>query len=70
MQPSAADGVYVNDLSDARQEGENRVGAAYGLNYARLAALKQTDDPTNRFRSNQNIAPAGWARRVGPERSS
>ena len=59
MQPSAADGVYVNYLSDARQEGENRVGAAYGLNYARLAALKQTYVPTNRFRSNQNIAPAG-----------
>jgi hypothetical protein len=48
-----ADGVYVNDPSNAR-----------------LAALKQTDDPTNRFRSNQNIAPAGKARRVGPERSS
>jgi FAD/FMN-containing dehydrogenase len=59
MQPHAVDGVYVNYLSDVRQEGENRVGAAYGLNYARLAALKQTYDPTNRFRSNQNIAPAG-----------
>jgi FAD/FMN-containing dehydrogenase len=59
MAPSAADGVYVNYLSDARQEGENRVGAAYGPNYDRLAALKRIYDPTNLFRFNQNIAPAG-----------
>jgi FAD/FMN-containing dehydrogenase len=59
MQPYAADGVYVNYLSDARQEGENRIGAAYGPNYDRLAALKRTYDPTNLFRSNQNITPAG-----------
>ncbi len=57
MRPHAADGVYVNYLSDARQEGENRVAAAYGPNYDRLVALKRTYDPTNRFRFNQNIAP-------------
>jgi hypothetical protein len=44
--------------------------AASGLNDARLAALQQTDDPTNRFRANQHSAPAGSARRVGPARSS
>jgi hypothetical protein len=59
MQPSAADGVDVTYLSDTRQEGETRVGDAYSLNDARLTALKQTDDPTNRFRSNRNIAPTG-----------
>jgi FAD/FMN-containing dehydrogenase len=52
-------GVYVNYLSDARYEGENRVRSAYGPNYDRLAAVKRTYDPTNVFRFNHNIAPAG-----------
>ena len=54
MQPFAARGVYVNDLGE---EGEDRVRAAYGANYDRLAAVKATYDPTNLFRSNQNIRP-------------
>lgn len=54
MQPFAARGVYVNDLGD---EGADRVRAAYGANYDRLAAVKATYDPTNLFRSNQNIRP-------------
>ncbi len=56
VQPLAARGVYVNDLGE---EGEDRVREAYGDNYARLAAIKATYDPTNLFRANQNIAPAG-----------
>jgi FAD/FMN-containing dehydrogenase len=47
--------VYVNNLGD---EGEERVRAAFGPNYDRLAALKRRYDPTNFFRLNQNIRPA------------
>lgn len=48
-------GVYVNNLGD---EGEDRVRAAYGGNFARLLALKAKYDPTNLFRANQNIGAA------------
>lgn len=37
MKPYSTDGVYVNFLG---QEGETRVGAAYGGNFDRLVALK------------------------------
>jgi FAD/FMN-containing dehydrogenase len=50
-------GVYVNYLGERGLEGEDRVRAAYGPNYERLAALKQKYDPENRFHSNQNITP-------------
>ncbi len=53
MQPHL-EGVYVNNLGD---EGNERVRVAYGDNYARLAAVKQTYDPMNVFHANQNIAP-------------
>ncbi|HEY8288405.1 MAG TPA: FAD-binding oxidoreductase [Acetobacteraceae bacterium] len=54
MQPFATGGVYANNLGE---EGEERVRAAYGANYARLAALKAKYDPDN-LRLNQNIRPA------------
>lgn len=51
------DGVYVNFLFD---EGPERVRAAYpGGTWDRLTALKARVDPTNLFRRNQNIPPAG-----------
>jgi len=54
LEPSAR-GVYVNFLGD---EGADRVRAAYGAEkYERLVELKTRSDPTNLFRSNQNIAP-------------
>ena len=55
VRPYSTGGVYANNLGD---EGEERVRDAYGENYARLAALKKTYDPTNFFRLNQNILPA------------
>jgi FAD/FMN-containing dehydrogenase len=52
--PFATGGVYVNFVS----EDEDRVQAAYGSNYSRLAKLKKRYDPDNVFRVNQNVAPA------------
>ncbi len=54
MRPFLRGGVYVNNLGD---EGEDRVRAAYSSNYDRLVALKNKYDPTNLFRSTQNIKP-------------
>ena len=40
------------------EEGEAAVRASYGSNHERLARIKATYDPENRFRLNQNIRPA------------
>ncbi len=53
--PFASGGVYVNFMT--AEEGD-RVRAAYGGNYERLARVKQQYDPGNLFRTNQNITPA------------
>jgi FAD/FMN-containing dehydrogenase len=53
--PYMAEAVYVNYLSADEPE---RVRAAYGPNWERLAALKRTWDPDNVFHLNANIDPA------------
>jgi FAD/FMN-containing dehydrogenase len=55
LHPYAAGGAYVNFMMD---EGQARVKATYGPNYARLQKVKAQVDPDNVFRVNQNILPA------------
>lgn len=55
VQPQTSEAVYVNFLD--RDDGPDRVRAAYGENYERLVAVKRQYDPTNFFRMNQNIRP-------------
>jgi FAD/FMN-containing dehydrogenase len=55
MKPHVLGSVYVNFMP---ADEPDRVQAAYGANFARLATLKQRWDPQNLFRMNQNIEPA------------
>jgi FAD/FMN-containing dehydrogenase len=55
LHPYSAGGAYVNMMME---EGQDRVEAAYGENYARLAQIKAKYDPDNVFHVNQNIKPA------------
>jgi FAD/FMN-containing dehydrogenase len=55
MTPHALGSVYVNFMP---ADETDRIAAAYGANFPRLAALKQRWDPRNLFRMNQNIEPA------------
>jgi len=56
LHPTALPGAYINFMMD---EGQDRVQASYGPNFARLQQLKATYDPTNFFHVNQNIKPLG-----------
>ncbi|WP_455372483.1 FAD-binding oxidoreductase [Limibacillus halophilus] len=54
-QPYAVGTVYINFMPD---DEDDRVGEAYGDNYAKLAEVKKKYDPENLFRLNQNIKPS------------
>ncbi|HUO71275.1 MAG TPA: FAD-binding oxidoreductase [Solirubrobacteraceae bacterium] len=56
LAPNTKAGVYLNYTSD---EGDERVRSSFGPErYARLVALKDSYDPSNLFRMNQNIPPS------------
>ena len=55
MRPWATGDVYLNFIGD---EGEDRLAAAYGPHYQRLARVKAEHDPDNVFHINHNIKPA------------
>lgn len=55
LHPYSAGGAYINFMME---EGEDRIRATYGKNYARLTKIKRRYDPHNLFRVNQNIKPA------------
>jgi FAD/FMN-containing dehydrogenase len=53
--PHASGTAYVNFMPG---DEADRVEAAYGNNYRRLAGIKRRYDPANLFRMNQNVRPA------------
>jgi FAD/FMN-containing dehydrogenase len=55
LKPFSTGGTYLNFIGN---EGQDRVRAAFGDNYDRLAQIKAQYDPDNFFRFNQNIEPA------------
>jgi FAD/FMN-containing dehydrogenase len=56
MEPYTTGAAMLNFIGD---EEAPAVRAAFGPNYARLQEIKAKYDPTNLFRLNQNINPAG-----------
>ena len=56
LAPFSTGGVYLNYLGVG--DDPERVRAAFGANYDRLAGIKRMYDPANLFRANQNIAPS------------
>jgi FAD/FMN-containing dehydrogenase len=54
LHPYSAGASYINFMME---EGQDRIQATYGTNYARLKEVKSTYDPSNFFHINQNIKP-------------
>jgi hypothetical protein len=54
VHPYSVGGSYINFMME---EGDDRVKATYGDNYQQLVKVKDTYDPGNLFRVNQNIRP-------------
>jgi FAD/FMN-containing dehydrogenase len=59
--PHAVGTAYINFMPGDEMD---RVEAAYGGSYRRLAELKRLYDPQNLFRMNQNVAPMANSRRA------
>ena len=59
--PHAVGTAYINFMPE---DETDRVEAAYGGSYHRLAELKRRYDPLNLFRMNQNVAPMESSRRA------
>ncbi|HEX6790677.1 MAG TPA: BBE domain-containing protein, partial [Candidatus Krumholzibacteria bacterium] len=57
MKKYSTGGTYINFLTE--EEAGERIRAAYGPNYDRLAKIKAQWDPENLFRTNKNVAPVG-----------
>jgi FAD/FMN-containing dehydrogenase len=55
--PYSTGQTYFN-FPGLHEEGDAAVRDSYGANHARLARIKATYDPDNRFHLNQNIRPA------------
>jgi FAD/FMN-containing dehydrogenase len=67
VRPWAGSGVYVNYLGLG--ESAERVREAYGESHlSRLVTAKDTFDPQNVFRLNQNVPPTGWTADVSARR--
>jgi FAD/FMN-containing dehydrogenase len=58
MKPFSKGGSYLN-FAGLGEDRDSLLRDAYGANYDRLAAIKAKYDPTNLFRMNLNIPPAG-----------
>ncbi len=50
-------GPYINQVGAEAEEGTAEIQAAFGVNFEKLANLKQRYDPTNMFSHNHNIRP-------------
>jgi len=50
-------GAYSRRRFQPLEPGRDRIRAAYGANYKRLAEVKAKWDPGTLFRVNKNIAP-------------
>jgi FAD/FMN-containing dehydrogenase len=59
--PWATGGTYLNFVGE---EGEERIRAAFGPAFDRLAQVKAAWDPENVFQGNQNILPAAAGARA------
>jgi len=57
MQPYAQRGRAYLNFAGLGEDGESLVRSSYGDTYGRLARIKRRYDPSNLFRSNQNIHP-------------